>query len=189
MAGGLTLQAAGSAWIALIARPGLTYPALIAPMMLAGIGVSMAMPAAQNAVMGAVRPPRSARRPGTFNMLRQLGGAFGIAILAAVFAAAGSYASPHAFSIGFTRAVGVAALLSLGAAVAGLFLPGRRGSAAAVPPGASQPAEPASRGSCRQRARTKRHDPAARGGRPGRPRRDRRSTLRRQQGPPAGRAA
>ena len=66
---------------------------------------------------------------------------FGIAILAAVFSAAGSYASPHAFSTGFTRAVGVAALLSLGAAVAGLFVPGRRGSAV-EPPGASQQAGP-----------------------------------------------
>ena len=143
VAGGLTLQAAGFGWIALIARPGLSYPALIAPMLLAGIGVSMAMPAAQNAVMGAVPPAAIGQASGTFNMLRQLGGAFGIAILAAVFSAAGSYASPDAFSTGFTRAVGVAALLSLGAAVAGMFLPGRRGSAAAVPPGASQRAEPA----------------------------------------------
>ena len=141
MAGGLTLQAAGFGWIALIARPGLSYPALIAPMLLAGIGVSMAMPATQNAVIGAVPPAAIGQASGTFNMLRQLGGAFGIAILAAVFSAAGSYASPHAFSTGFTRAVGVAALLSLGAAVAGLFVPGRRGSAA-EPTGASQQAGP-----------------------------------------------
>jgi MFS family permease len=132
MAGGLALQAAGFGWIALIAKPGLAYPALIAPMLLAGIGVSMAMPATQNAVIGAVPPAAIGKASGTFNMLRQLGGAFGIAILAAVFSAAGSYASPHAFSTGFTRAIGVAALLSLGAAAAGLCLPRRRGSAAMV---------------------------------------------------------
>jgi EmrB/QacA subfamily drug resistance transporter len=143
MAGGLALQAAGFGWIALIAKPGLSYPALIAPMLLAGVGVSMAMPATQNAVIGAVPPAAIGKASGTFNMLRQLGGAFGIAVLAAVFSAAGSYVSPHAFSTGFTRAVGVAALLSLGAAVAGLCLPGRHRSVAAVPPGAVRPAEAA----------------------------------------------
>ena len=143
MAGGLALQAAGFGWIALIAKPGLSYPALIAPMLLAGVGVSMAMPATQNAVMGAVPPAAIGKASGTFNMLRQLGGAFGIAILAAVFSAAGSYASPHAFSAGFTRAVGVAALLSLGAAAAGLCLPGRRGSAAAASAGAGRRGESA----------------------------------------------
>ena len=76
-------------------------------------------------------------------MLRQLGGAFGIAILAAVFSAAGSYASPHAFSSGFTWAAGVAALLSLGAAAAGLCLPGRGGPAAAVPRGTARSTRPA----------------------------------------------
>jgi EmrB/QacA subfamily drug resistance transporter len=143
MAGGLTLQAAGFGWIALIAKPGLSYPALIPPMLLAGIGVSIAMPATQNAVISAVPPAAIGKASGTFNMLRQLGGAFGIAILAAVFSAAGSYASPHAFGTGFAWAVGVAALLSLGAAAAGLCLPGRRGAVAAAPAGAARSVEPA----------------------------------------------
>ncbi|HEY3733433.1 MAG TPA: MFS transporter [Streptosporangiaceae bacterium] len=129
MVGGLLMQAAGFGWIALIARPGLAYPAMIAPMLLAGCGVSMAMPATQNSVISAVPPVAMGKASGTYNMLRQLGGAFGIAILAAVFSAGGSYASPQAFSNGFTRATGVAALLSLAAAAAGLWLPGRRESA------------------------------------------------------------
>ena len=123
---GMLLQAAGFAWIALIARPGLAYPAMVPPLVVAGCGVSMAMPAAQNAVIGAV--PRSAigKASGTFNTLRQLGGTFGIAILAAVFAGTGGYASAQAFSDGFAAATGVAAGMSLAAAVAGLFTPGRR---------------------------------------------------------------
>src|SRR6266545_3963225 len=118
---GMLLQAAGFAWIALIARPGLAYPAMVPPLVVAGCGVSMAMPAAQNAVIGAV--PRSAigKASGTFNTLRQLGGTFGIAILAAVFAGTGGYASAQAFSDGFAPAIGVAAGLSLVAAVAGLW--------------------------------------------------------------------
>jgi EmrB/QacA subfamily drug resistance transporter len=53
---GLGLQAIGMAWIALTATPGLAYTNLIAPLVVAGAGVSMAMPAVQNAVLGAVAP-------------------------------------------------------------------------------------------------------------------------------------
>ncbi len=122
---GLLMQAVGFGWIALIARPGLPYPALIAPLVVAGGGVSMAMPAAQNSVIGSV--PRSAigKAAGAFNTLRQLGGTFGIAILAAVFAGTGGYASAQAFSDGFAAATGVAAGLTLVAAVAGSWTPGR----------------------------------------------------------------
>jgi hypothetical protein len=55
-----------------------------------------------------------------------LGGVFGIAVAVAVFAEAGSYASPHTFVDGFGPALGVAAGLAAVAAIAGSFLPGRR---------------------------------------------------------------
>ena len=45
--GGLLLQAAGMAWIAFIAAPDVTYAKLVAPLIVAGAGVSMAMPAAR----------------------------------------------------------------------------------------------------------------------------------------------
>jgi hypothetical protein len=63
---------------------------------------------------------------GIFNMLRFLGGAFGVAILVAAFAARGSLASPETFSAGFAAAIGAAAVLSLAAAVAGMWQPARR---------------------------------------------------------------
>jgi hypothetical protein len=72
-------------------------------------------------------------------MLRELGGVFGIAVLVAVFAGAGSYASPDAFSDGFAPAIGVAAFLSLLGAVAGLGVPARRRRHAA----SSRPTQPA----------------------------------------------
>ena len=89
IAGGLLLQAVGMAWIALIAEPGVAYGRLVAPLVLAGAGVSMAMPAAQSAVVGAVARDQIGRASATFNALRQLGGAFGVAILVAVFAGGG----------------------------------------------------------------------------------------------------
>jgi EmrB/QacA subfamily drug resistance transporter len=125
-AGGLLLQAIGMAWIGLIAAPGLPYVEIIAPMLVAGCGVSLAIPAMQNAVINAVRAGDIGKASGAFSMFRQLGGAFGVAILAAVFAATGSLGSPQAFSSGFVSALSVAAALSLLGAIAGLVLPGRR---------------------------------------------------------------
>jgi len=124
--GGLLLQAVGLAWIGLIAAPGLPYAELVAPLIVAGCGTSMAMPATQNAVISSVAANEIGKASGTFNMLRQLGGAFGVAILAAVFAGVGSFGSAQAFSNGFAPAIGVAAALALVGAIAGLALPGRR---------------------------------------------------------------
>jgi EmrB/QacA subfamily drug resistance transporter len=123
---GLLLQAAGMGWIALIAGPDVAYWRLVAPLAIAGCGVSMAMPAIQNAVMGSVGPASLGKASGAFNMMRQLGGVFGIATLVAVFTGAGSYGSAHAFSDGFTSAIGLAAVLSLLGAVASVGLPQRQ---------------------------------------------------------------
>ena len=75
----------------------MTYWHMIAPLVIAGAGISMAIPSAQNAVMNAVAPADLGKASGTFMTMRQLGGVFGLAIAAAVFTGAGSYASPAAF--------------------------------------------------------------------------------------------
>jgi EmrB/QacA subfamily drug resistance transporter len=126
--GGLLLQALGMAWIAIIAAPDAAYVSLVAPMILAGAGVSLAMPAAQNAVINSVATSEIGKASGAFNMFRFLGGALGIAVLVAVFDHAGSLNSAQTFGSGFRAAVGVAAILSTAGAVAGLGLPGRRRS-------------------------------------------------------------
>jgi hypothetical protein len=126
VAGGLTVVAGALTWIALIARPGLPYWHLVPPLLLAGCGASVAIPATMSAVMTSVRPSDIGKASGTLNMLRQLGGVFGIAICAAVFAARGDYASPAAFIGGFGPAMGACAGLALLGAAAGLVIPGRR---------------------------------------------------------------
>ncbi len=123
---GLLLQAIGMAWIALIAAPGLPYSVIIAPLIIAGCGVSLALPATQNAVISSVKAGDIGKASGTFSMFRQLGGAFGVAILATVFAKVGNFGSAQAFSNGFAEALGVAATLSLLGALAGLVLPGKQ---------------------------------------------------------------
>jgi hypothetical protein len=102
--------------------PEVDYLSLVAPFVLAGAGISMAMPAAQNAVVSAVAPAEIGKAAGTYNMLRFLGGSFGIALNATVFTAAGGFDSPGALSAGFAAAIGVSAALSLAGAVTGAFI-------------------------------------------------------------------
>ena len=104
----------------------LTHPALVVPLVLAGVGVSMAMPAVQNAVLSSVNVVEMAKASGVFNMGRFLGGMFGVALLVAVFSGTGAVGSAAAFSGGFGAAMMIASALSLLGAIAGLWLPARR---------------------------------------------------------------
>jgi EmrB/QacA subfamily drug resistance transporter len=122
---GMSLHAAAMGWIALIAEPGLAYGSLVAPLVLSGAGIAMVIPATQSAVLSSVAPRFIGKASGTFSTARQLGGAFGVAILVAVFAASGSYASAAAFSDGFAPALAASAALAFGGAAAGIWLPGR----------------------------------------------------------------
>jgi EmrB/QacA subfamily drug resistance transporter len=131
---GLLMQAAGLGWIAMIVAPGAAYSAVIVPLVIAGVGVSMAMPAVQNAVLSSVAVAEMGKASGVFNMGRFLGGVFGVALLVTIFSASGTVGSPANFSTGFAAAMRVAAALSLLGAVAGLWLPARdRAARAQVP--------------------------------------------------------
>jgi len=131
LTGGLLLAAAGAAWLALAATPHLAYWQLLVPLVLTGLGFSAAIPAAQSSVLSHIDPQNIGKASGTFTMVRQLGGALGIALAVAMFAGQGSYASPQAFSAGYGPALGICAALALAGALAGLLAPTR--------PGTSQP--------------------------------------------------
>ena len=133
MVTGLALQAGGMAWLALVAEPGVAYSSLLAPLIVAGVGVSLAIPCAQNAVLAAASMDGIGKAAGANSMMRELGGVFGIAVAVAVFAGAGGYGSQQAFFDGFGPALGVTAGLSAIGALAGLALPGRRATVAPIP--------------------------------------------------------
>jgi EmrB/QacA subfamily drug resistance transporter len=133
MVAGLALQGLGMAWIALIADPGMAYGELIAPLIVTGSGTSMAMPSLQSAVLGAVAPSQVGQASGTFTTVRQLGSAFGLALLVAVFAGSGSYASPAAFADGFVPAIAVSAGLAFAGVLTALLVPGRAPAFATTP--------------------------------------------------------
>ncbi|XVV02851.1 MFS transporter [Actinosynnema sp. CA-248983] len=97
--GGLLLQTVGAGWIAatrggdsgLAAALGVGsgYVTVLPALLLGGVGMTMAMPAAQKAVVGAVQPGEIGQASGAFMMLRILGGVFGVAVAVAVFGGSG----------------------------------------------------------------------------------------------------
>lgn len=114
------LNAACLVAIALLAAPDRPYPALIAPLVLSGVGVAMAIPALQSLTLSSVEPRRIGTASGAFSMLRQLGGAAGVAAMVAGFGAAGSYQSRESFTEGFTVALIVGAGFAVVAGLAGV---------------------------------------------------------------------
>jgi EmrB/QacA subfamily drug resistance transporter len=123
---GLALQGAGMLWLAADIDHGKPYTSSIAALVVGGCGTSLALPSGQNAVMNAVPARYLGPASGTFNSVRQLGGVLGVAVVAAIFAAQGSYASPVAFADGVAPAVAVAGGLAFLGAVVGLFAAPRR---------------------------------------------------------------
>jgi MFS family permease len=130
---GLAMQAIGLAWVAAIAAPGVAYGEMAIALLVAGVGISMCFPTVANAVMGSVPEQEAGIASGTNSTLRELGGVFGIAVLAAVFTHRGVYASPDAFVARFTPALYVGASLSALGIVAALLAPRRHRPAAGVP--------------------------------------------------------
>ena len=56
LAAGMLAQGLGLGWFALAAAPDAGYAALAGPLLLAGVGISAALPASATAALGAVRP-------------------------------------------------------------------------------------------------------------------------------------
>jgi MFS family permease len=114
---GLLLQGAGFAWIVAYASHRSGYGSYIAPFIIAGTGISMALPCVTTAGLNAVPPALLGKAAGTLNTLQQFGAVFGIAIVTAVFDTHGSLASPATVTSGYRPALAVAAGLSVLGAV------------------------------------------------------------------------
>src|SRR5919198_163993 len=116
---GLALQALGLAWIAAVSTPTTPYWELVGPFTISGIGMALFFAPVANVVLSAVRPEEQGQASGANNAVRELGGVFGVAVLAAVFSAYGGYGTGEHFVAGMNPAVwigaGVVALGSLAA--------------------------------------------------------------------------
>jgi EmrB/QacA subfamily drug resistance transporter len=119
MAAGLLLQGVGLAWVAVIATPHIGFAELGVALAIAGVGTSMVFPTVSNEVVASVPAGEIGVASGTNSALRELGGVFGVAVLASVFARGGVYSSPTTFVDGFSAALWVGAAFSaIGAVMA-----------------------------------------------------------------------
>jgi EmrB/QacA subfamily drug resistance transporter len=104
---GLVLQTAGLAWIATVSTASVGYLALVGPFVVSGIGMAMFWAPVANVVLAAVRPEEEGQASGTQNAIRELGGVFGVAVLASVWSHYGSYATGATFVDGMTHSLWV----------------------------------------------------------------------------------
>ena len=119
MVAGLGLQAVALGWLAAIASVDVSYASMVVPFVLAGTGMGLVFAPSASAVLASVRTDQAGQASGATNAIRELGGTLGIAVLATVFTAHGSYASGQAFVEGLTPALWVGVgVLTVGALIA-----------------------------------------------------------------------
>ena len=122
MAAGLALQAGGLAWLAASQSPTVPYSHLVVPFLISGAGMALFIAPVANVVLSSVAPQQEGKASGATNAIRELGGVFGVAVLASVFAHAGGYRSAETFTHGTSTAVWIgAAVVGLGAVAAALI--------------------------------------------------------------------
>ena len=122
MAVGLALQSAGLLWLAAIGTPTTAYVDFVAPFTISGIGMGLFFAPVANVVLSAVRPEHEGKASGANNAIRELGGVFGVAVLAAVFSHVGGYQTAESFTHGMTIAVYIGgSVVALGALAAALI--------------------------------------------------------------------
>jgi EmrB/QacA subfamily drug resistance transporter len=126
MATGLALQAVGLGWIAFVSTPTVAYSQLVTPFILSGVGMALYFAPVANVVLSAVKPEEEGQASGANNAIRELGGVFGVAVLASVFAHYGGYGSGQTFVDGLTPAIYVGAALVAAGAVASLGIARKR---------------------------------------------------------------
>ncbi len=125
MATGLGLQAVGLAWLAAVSTPDVPYTELVIPFILSGTGMAMFFAPVANVVLSAVRPQEEGQASGANNAIREVGGVFGVAVLASVFAHYGGYGTPQTFVDGLTPALWVGAVVVAVGSLLSLLIPRR----------------------------------------------------------------
>jgi EmrB/QacA subfamily drug resistance transporter len=120
---GLALLIVSVAWLALRITPTVPYPAMVPPLILAGAGMGIFFALLAPLALSYTASAEEGTASGINNAMRELGVVLGVAVLAAVFAANGSYATGRAFVAGLTPALWSGAAIVTGAFVLSFFVP------------------------------------------------------------------
>jgi EmrB/QacA subfamily drug resistance transporter len=105
MVTGLALQALGFAWVAARGSLHTSWIELVLALLVAGVGVSMALPTVPTAVLNSVAEAEMGKASGVNYMAQRFGAVFAIAIASAVFSAHGNLSNPSAVTAGFRPAL------------------------------------------------------------------------------------
>jgi MFS family permease len=136
---GLSLQAIGFVWVAARGSLSTNWIELTVALLVAGIGISMALPTVPTAVLSAVSPEEMGKASGINYMAQRFGAVFAIAIGSAVFSAYGQLGSPASVTAGFRPALWACAVFAVLAAVSAVGLTSRKPATASHPETAELP--------------------------------------------------
>jgi MFS family permease len=123
LTGALLLGALALGLLAAACAPGVTFVRLAPGLALLGVAAAALFAPLQSTMLGAVAVAEQGQASGAAIAHRELGGALGVAVLGAVFAAHGGSGSHDAFLAGVRPALAVAAVTLLAAAVVARALP------------------------------------------------------------------
>ena len=110
---GLFLQGIGYLLIIFLVNLTNSYIAMAIPLMIAGMGLSMAGPALQKSVLSAVEPIYLGKASGIYNIFRLFGGAIGTTISVIIFNIFGGITNSLAFAQGFDAVIITTGVISL----------------------------------------------------------------------------
>jgi nitrate/nitrite transporter NarK len=130
----LSLETVAFAWLALAARPDVTYPVLLPALLMMGAGLPLFWSPIASVSLGAARPQEQGQASGASTAIRELAIVLGVAALAATFTARGGDSSPTGVLPGFPPAAWLAAGLAAAGLIATIAMPARRSSPAAADP-------------------------------------------------------
>jgi EmrB/QacA subfamily drug resistance transporter len=119
---GLTLQALGFVWVAARGSLATSWTELVIALLVAGVGLSMALPTVPTTVLDAVAPEEMGKASGVNYMAQRFGTVFALAIASAVFSANGHLGSPAAVTAGFRPALWVSACFAVLAVLGAIAL-------------------------------------------------------------------
>jgi len=122
MATGLFLQTAGFVWVAIRGSLSTSWIELMLALLIAGVGISMALPTVPTAVLNAVAPHELGKASGINYMAQRFGAVFAIAVASAVFGAYGHLGTPATVTDGFKPALAACAVFALLAALSALAI-------------------------------------------------------------------
>ena len=129
---GLSMLTAGFVWVAWHGSLATSWIELVIALLIAGVGISMALPTVPTAVLSAVAPHEMGKASGINYMAQRFGAVFAIAIGSAVFSANGHLGSPASVTAGFRPALWTCACFAVLAALTAFCISPPR-TAAIVP--------------------------------------------------------